>query len=166
MRHQSSWLVVAIWMIALLGFPQTGAAKLTPLTADEMDGFTAQAGISTIAGLVGVDMAVKTLYYGDDDGLGGGLPGAFLSLCDVALKESVEFAQPVTIDFTTAEDPFGDRGIPGIHIGINGVTVRMDSLKIGAVRVGPLPGIGLSFGSVGIIGMVAHVTGDVYLYAH
>jgi hypothetical protein len=141
-------------------------AQMTPMSPQEMSGVTAQSGILFQAERLGLKMQAENVYYGDEDGLGGETGPGYLSLCDLDLQGAMQWTSPVTVEVGTIIDPFGGSEVTGVDLEMDGMTLDIDSLSIGAIRVGSAPGQGKSFGSFGISNMHTELSGHVRIWAH
>ncbi len=159
------FVMAAIGMFGLMLFPQSGEAGLTALTEDQMSDVTGQGGIYIEADDLVFDIDIETLYYYDDDGVGPGTTGGYLSLCDVALNGSIDFGSPLTLDIVTRENEYGTE-VTSIDLTMTDITIKVDSFTIDAIRLGPVPGTGPSLGSIGILNMVANISGTIRISAH
>jgi len=158
-------IVTGLCALAMILSPAAAFAQMTPMSQDQLQAVTGQAGISIQADQLGLDVNMKTLYYGDTDGTGDGQAG-YLSLCGVALKGSVAFGSPATVSLETGPTLFGATPVTSVNLAINNMTLKVDQFSIDAIRVGNAPGTGKSFGSIGIQNMVAQISGNVQMWAH
>jgi len=165
MLHHCCWRIVLCGLLLML-LPGIAAASLQPLNDLQLADMTGRSGFAIGFDQLGFDIAIETLYYGDDDGLPGVSDGAYLSLCGISLLGFVEAAEPVTIGLETAPDPYGGSQVTSLLIDVRDVTIRVDHFTIDAIRVGPEPGTGPSFGSLGIYNMVTRLSGHLRIWAH
>ena len=153
-------LFAAFCIIGLLMLPQICMAKMSALTDDQLGEVVGQAGIAIDVNNLGIDMNIDTLYWGDEDGLGGATQGGYLSLCDMTLRGNIDFLTPMTIDIVTQQTDFGTQ-VSSLDIHLSDMTIDIDEFTIDAIRLGSEPGTGPSLGSFGIYGLHADITGDV-----
>lgn len=159
-------ILTAIIFSFVVFLPMTVLAQFQALSSDQLDKVTAQSGIVLSADKLGIDMSADTIYYGDDDGVGGDSGAGYLSLCGVQLQGSVQWANPVQVDIGTMKDPFGGTEVTAVKIQLSDMTIDIDRFSIDAIRVGSAPGEGKSFGSFGILGMHTEISGNVQIWAH
>jgi len=160
-------LFLTIVVFALILISQPSIAKMTSLSEKELRKETAQAGIMITADKhLDVNMAIKNVSYGDQDGTGPNDTRTFLSLNNVSLKGSFDFDSPVSVSVTTKKDIFDNRVMTGIDVQINKVKVDIDHLTVDSITVGSEPGQGKSFGSFGIYGYKAEISGEVRITTH
>jgi hypothetical protein len=157
--------ITALCILSLLVFPRIGAAKMVALTDDQLCTVVGQAGVAVTVNNVGIDMTMNTLYWGDKDGMDGQTDGGYISFCDVALKGTIDFIKPLTIDTTTRMTELGTE-ISNIDIHLSDMTLDIDKFTVDSIRLGPNPGEGPSLGSFGIYGLHADITGDIRISAH
>ncbi len=158
------FLITAMVITGVVSLPSSATA-LTSMTETQMRNATGQAGIvATMQDRTEFNTYVKTLAYGDDDGTDG--RGAFLSMNDIEFKGSVTALNPVTTNITSEMDPYGNRMLTGLNIGMDGVVVEMEKLNIGSITVGDAPGQGNSFGSISIEGFRAEISGNIRITTH
>jgi len=140
-------------------------ADLTALTDTQMKATTAQAGISVTADdRLDMDMEIKTVAYGDEDGTDGN--PAYLSFNDITMIGYAQFDNPVSFNFTTEKDFFSNNVVNGLNIAMNGVEIHMDTLDIGSITVGDAPGEGNSFGRVVVRDYHAKISGNIRITSH
>jgi len=157
--------IVVCGLLFLLS-PAVAVASLQPLDDLQLAGLTGQSGFAIGFDRLGFNIAIKTLYYGDDDGVPGVSAGAYLSLCGISLLGSIGADEPIIIALETGLDPYGGNQVTSLLFNIRDVTIRVDHFTIDAIRVGPEPGLGPSFGSLGIYNMVTRLSGNLRIWAH
>jgi len=157
--------VAVLLMIAGIYLPQTATA-MTPLSEEEMGGMIGQGGISLAVDHLAVDMQIKTLSYGDSDGLGEGTRGGYISLTDVVFKGSFAWDPPLRVDVVTVGDGLGGTQMTAMRLSMSNAMVNIDRFTIDAIRLGPEPGVGGSLGSFGIYNLSARITGSIQVVAH
>jgi hypothetical protein len=140
--------------------PHASMAKMSSLTDDQLGDVVGQAGIAVDVNNLDINMTMDTLYWGDNDGLGGTTQGGFLSLCDVTLIGNIDFLEPMTMDSVTQQTQYGTE-VTSLNIHLSDMSIDIDEFTIDAIRLGPEPGMGPSLGSFGIYNMHADITGDV-----
>jgi hypothetical protein len=158
-------LYLAVILTVALMYATAGMAQILPLTEEAMSNVTGQAGISISTDHLGFDIRADTIYYKDGDGIGPGTTAGFLSLTGVALKGSVDFGTPMTMDVVTAKDKNGFTEIKSVLCKISDMTLKIDSFYIDAIRLGNAPGMGNSLGSFGIENMTLRMTGNITIAA-
>lgn len=167
MKKLHSFIVIAIFLLGLMLFPQPGSARMEALNEDALSEVTGQGGFSgIISDQLGLDLSIDTLYWGDEDGLGGETQGGYLSFCDIIMQGFVEFGSPVTMDIETSNNGPGATEIHSLNIAMNDMTVHIDEFRVGAIRLGSEPGTGNSFGSFGISDMTVNMTGNIKISMH
>ena len=167
MKKLHSFMIIAIFLLGLMLFPQPGSARMEALTEDELSEVTGQGGFSgIISDQLGLDLSIDTLYWGDEDGFGGETQGGYLSFCDIMMQGFVEFGSPATMDIETSNNGPGETEIHSLNIALNDMTVHIDEFRVGAIRLGSEPGTGNSFGSIGISGMTVNMTGNIKISMH
>jgi hypothetical protein len=163
---RGAFLFAVLAIIGLMLMARPGSARMSALTETQMSEISGQGGIRIQGDTLGLDVALDTLYYGDDDGVGGNSAGGYLSLCGVSLKGSLYWADPIAIDIVTENRGPGNTEVTGVSLTLTDMTVTIDSFQIDAIRVGPQPGTGKSFGSIGIKNMTCTISGNVKIFAH
>jgi len=148
-------------------FPQPGSARMEALNGDELSEVTGQGGFSgIISDQLGLELAIDTRNWGNEDGFGGETQGGYLSFCDIMMQGFVEFGSPVTMDIETSSNGPGVTEIRSLNIALNDMTMHIDELRVGPIRLGAEPGTGNSFGSFGISGMTVNMTGNIKISMH
>jgi hypothetical protein len=111
------------------------------------------------------NITIDTLSYGDTDGLGPGTntTAGWLSLCGIAFKGAAQFTDPLKVDIVTTGNGTGQVGLSSLNLTMTGMTLKVDLFSIDAIRLGSLPGIGDSLGSIYMSNMVASITGKVQI---
>ncbi|MDY0161866.1 DUF6160 family protein [Desulfobotulus sp.] len=135
----------------------TASAGLIAMTETEMHHVTAQAGVFIDVDKVRFDSEMKTLSYGSD-------ATGWISLNDVRISTFVNSGKPIEVGMVTEYNPYEGRTMEMMKIDFTDVEIRMDELLIGSIRVGPRPGEGPSFGSIGITGFHANMSGNVRIW--
>jgi len=153
-----------VTVVALLTSVQA-MARIVPISDEAMGSITGQAGIVISTSNLGFDVKADTIYSKDGDGIGPGTTAGFLSLTGVALKGSVDFATPMTMEVVTGKDLNGFTEIKSVLMKISDMTLKIDSFYIDAIRLGSAPGKGASLGSFGIENMVVKMTGGITIAA-
>jgi hypothetical protein len=151
--------------MVMISSPSKGYAIMTAMTEAGMREATAQAGIAiTAADKIAMEMEIKSIAYGDTDGIDGN--GAYLSLNDVSFNAVIAFKDPVSIAVTTKMDPYQNTMLTGIDISMTGMTIDMDRFDIGSITVGSAPGEGKSFGSFSMRDFHSTISGNVRITSH
>ena len=135
---------------------------MSVLADNQLSEVVGQAGIAVDVNNLGLDMNIGSLYWGDEDGLGGLTPGGYLSLTDVTLRGSIDFLEPMTIDIGTQQTQFGTE-VTSMNMHLSDMSIDIDEFTIDAIRLGSEPGTGPSLGSFGIYDMHVNITGDVQI---
>jgi hypothetical protein len=159
-------LGVAILLMVVGIYLPPPAMAMTPLSDEEMVGVIGQGGISLTVDHFTADTQIKTLFYGDSDGLGEGSRGGYISLTDVVFKGSVAWDPPLQVDMVTAGDGRGNAQMTGMRLSMSNAMVNIDRFTIDAIRLGSEPGVGNSLGSFGIYNLSARITGSIAIVAH
>jgi len=155
-------LFTALCIIGLLMLPHISMAKMSVLADDQLSEVVGQAGIAIDVNNLGFDMSIGSLYWGDEDGLGGLTQGGYLSLTDVTLRGNIDFLKPMTIDIVSQQTQFGTE-VTSMNMHLSDMSIDIDEFTIDAIRLGSEPGTGPSLGSFGIYGMHVDITGDVQI---
>lgn len=152
-------------MVLLMAFlpPQ---AKMRALDEAQLETVSGQSGIDLLANTLGLQIDTDTLCYHDDDGVTAGDEGAFLSFCNINHQGSVTYGRPVRVQAGRIAPIVGGGPVAGISYFIDDMTLTIDTLSVGAIRVGPALGQGLSFGALALNGLEAHISGQVQIYFH
>ncbi len=177
-------LFTALCIISLCFIPLIGMAKMSALSDDQLSEVVGQAGFSIDAGtIVDLDSSMGNLFWRDNNGLDLLTQGGVLSLNDVTLNGSINIYEPITINTGPGFMPFGigmpfgvglpigvgvpqvGFGIPSIDINIGGMSIDIDQFTIGAITIGPEPGVGPSLGSFGIYDMHVDIAGSIQISA-
>jgi hypothetical protein len=137
----------------------TASAGLIAMTESEMHDVTAQAGVFIDVDNVRMDSEMDTLAYGSD-------ATGWISLNDVRISTLVNTGKPIEIGMVNEYNPYENRNMEMLKIDFTDVEIRMDELFIGSISVGPRPGEGPSFGSIGITGFHASMSGNVRIWTH
>ncbi len=140
-------------------------AQIVPISDEALGSVTGQAGIAISTSHLGFDIKADTIYYKDGDGIGPGTTAGYLSLTGVALKGTVDFGTPMTMDIVTSRDSNGFTEIKSVLMKISDMTLKIDSFYIDAIRLGSAAGKGASLGSFGIENMVVKMTGGITIAA-
>jgi hypothetical protein len=154
-------ILAAVCMIGLLMLPQTGLAQMVPLSEDQLSEVIGQAGIAEEV----------TMFDSHVDNMS--TMNGILNLSDVTLKGSIDnrgttLSTNLTNQLTTTSIPgFGLMGLGTMGLGTHliNMTINIDRLSIGAIRVGN-DTTGPSLGSLDIYGLRADITGTVSITAH
>ena len=155
-------LFTALCIIGLLMLPHISMAKMSVLADDQLSEVVGQAGIAVDVNNLGLDMNIGTLYWGDEDGLGGDTRGGYLSLTDITLRGNIDFLEPMTIDIVTQQTEIGTQ-VTSMNMHLSDMSIDIDEFSIDAIRLGSEPGTGPSLGSFGIYDMHVDITGDVQI---
>ncbi|HON37509.1 MAG: DUF6160 family protein [Desulfomonilia bacterium] len=171
-------LFTALCIISLCFIPLSGMAKMSALSDDQLSEVVGQAGFSIDAGtIIHFDSSSNNLFWRDNGGLGLLTQSGVLSLDDVTLKGSINFYEPLSINTGPGFMPFGigmpfgvglpqvGVGMPTIDIHIGGMSIDIDEFTIGAITIGPEPGVGPSLGSFGIYNMHVDIAGSIQISA-
>ena len=157
MRHLMLF-IAAISMLA--GTAGLGHAQLRALSPQELGQVNAKSGMRLLPEQMSIDRSAGNIYFVDEDGIGQNKP-AFLSLDNVLLKGTLAWsgANPAQIvDILLTPDSWG---LSGFSYVINQMDLYIDTLRVDAIRVGPAPSGGPSFGAIGISDMDLHLEGDI-----
>lgn len=171
-------LFTALCIISLCFIPLSGMAKMSALSDDQLSEVVGQAGFSIDAGtIIHFDSSSDNLFWRDNGGLGLLTQSGILSLNDVTLRGSINIYEPITINTEPGFMPFGvgvpfgaglpqvGVGIPSTDIHIGGMSIDIDQFTIGAITIGPEPGVGPSLGSFGIYDMHVDIAGSIQISA-
>ncbi|MBS3757004.1 MAG: hypothetical protein KGY56_15015 [Desulfobacterales bacterium] len=156
-----------IWIIALLAGwlllgPATASADLKSLSEAEMESISGQAGIAIHTEGVEFETTADVIALGNP---GEDKSAVFMSLCGVEIKGSVHMKNPLEITTTTGPNPYTDKPVTSVNIRMDGVVMKTDRFVVDAIRVGPEPGKGPSFGSLYIKGMHSEISGNISIWA-
>jgi hypothetical protein len=135
----------------------TAFAGLIAMTETEMHDVTAQAGVLIDVDNVQFNSEMKTLAYGSDE-------TGWISLNDVRISTFVNSGKPIEVGMVTEYNPYEGRTMEMLKIDFTDVDIRMDELFIGSINIGSRPGEGPSFGSIGITGFHANMSGNVRIW--
>lgn len=171
-------LFTALCIISLCFIPLSGMAKMCALSDGQLSEVVGQAGFSIDAGtIINLDSRADHLFWRDYDGLGLLTQSGVLSLNDVTLLGSINIYEPIAINAGPGFTPFGigvpfgvglpqaGVGIPSVDIHIGGMSIDIDQFTIGAITIGPEPGVGPSLGSFGIYDMHVDIAGSIQISA-
>jgi len=170
-------LFTALCIISLCIFPLAGMAKMSALTDEELSEVVGQAGFSINTGSINFDTGMGNLFWGDLDGFGTFTQGGIISLNDVTLLGSINIHEPITVSVGAGPFPFGidispstgqpriEAGPPCLDINIGGMSIDIDEFTVGAITLGPQPGVGPSLGSFGIYDMHVNISGSIQISA-
>lgn len=139
--------------LCLFALPSSGFAKMTPMSDEELDQITAQAGFSDMLGIIHVnhDNETGTYYF-------GGKEGGYLSLANTSYEGSIG------IDPSTVTRIVNENGAMGFECALNGPVVDLKNFQT-TIRLGTEIGAGNSLGTVYIERLVVDVHGTVRVTA-
>ena len=162
---KSSVLTMAVLVIAYMVFP--AQAQLRPLDDLEMAEIKGQGHLAILANdPIGLNLSLQRLSFFDDDGVGPGSQGGYLSLCGVSMQGSMSWITPIDIVLGSFMSLLEPKQVNGMDITIDDLTIRIDHMAIDAIRVGIQPGSGLSFGSLEMENFLLQVSGHIQIYSH
>ena len=153
-------LFAAVCMIGLLMLPQTGLAKMVPLSEDQLSEVIGQAGIAE-------EVTTFDSHVDNMSAMNG-----ILNFGDVTMKGSIDNRSTSNMNLANQLTTVGVPGLGLMGLGTLGLgthlidmTINIYRLSIGAIRVGN-DTTGPSLGSLDIIGMHADIKGTVSITAH
>ncbi|HVN70589.1 MAG TPA: hypothetical protein VMU10_01085 [Desulfomonilia bacterium] len=161
-------LLAALCMIGLLMLPQTGSAKMVLMSDDQLSEVIGQAGFAE-------DTTASFNTHMDNMPVMGGI----FNYSDVTMQGSV-VTRNSTPPNTNMVNQFTNAGIPGfgmMGLGLMGLgsmglgthvvdmTINIDKLTIGAIRVGN-DTTGPSLGDFALYGLHADIKGTVSVTVH
>jgi|GEM_PF-1649402 len=163
--NKTSLITGLIISVALLLVPMTGFSQMSPMSSGEMDEVTAQKGLQISVEDIGFDMSAETIYYADEDGVGGNSGAGYLSLTGVDLQGAIHTSEPVQVDMGLSTiDSMNE--MTSLNFTMQNAVVEVDNFTIDAIRVGSAPGEGKSFGKIGIENMRTEISGKVQIGTH
>ena len=153
------FLTAAFWAITILLFPQTGTAKLTEMSDQELHEITGQAGIAfTAEDIIQFDIQGENITWANPYSIGPDGNPATIGMYDTVLRGYVDPGpEGIQMDFVTERTADGTN-INGFSMTASNVTVNIDEFSTD-IRLGDK-----SLGVFGIYGMKANSSGKISVY--
>jgi hypothetical protein len=153
-----SFLTAVICAIVLISSPMTSTAGMIKLNNADLSSVTGQSGINFSGDNLDISMKDGLIYFTDTNGVDGNNSGT-ISLTDTFLKGSISAASGIELDVAVQDTGSGQK-ISSTRLAMEDAHYNIESFH-SDVRLGSGPGLGNSFGVVGIQNLQVRTTGSV-----